>query len=412
MTNPWNNCLKLMVCCALFLFLLSHTGPVKGQDLEDMMEEFNFLFIHHSVGGNWLHSQQGQLRLALENPAYNDYIFEVHDATYGDTIGEDTDVCHWLPKFQNQMDLVLTFDYHTDNYYTDPSEFNQIVMFKSCYPASDIDEEGVPPGDPTSSDKTIWNYRAAYRACGSIFASYPQILFVIVTAPPRNRYSSAYDVTRGTNACIFNQWMKDCFVDDYRLATGLNNVVVFDLFGDVLAEPITDPTAPGALKEMFSSGGTDSHPNVMGSKAATITFIPFINRVVKEWHYLFANKNRFKVSQPDEVKLFLFSEPDYAGDVYLMLGSLSGAYPGATIGDGYHLPLNVDEFSNWTVLYSNSSFFPNFTSTLNLSGRGLAGVKTTSPLPAGFIGLTMHFAYVILFPIQFVSNAVPISFEW
>jgi len=232
-----NKYIKLIVYSTFIFLTFSLAGQVRCQELEEGPEEFNFLFIHHSVGSNWLHSQQGQLRIALEDPAFNDYIFEVHDATYGDDIGDDTDVCDWYPKFQNQMDLVLKFDEHANIYYTDPEEYNQIVMIKSCYPASDINELGDPPGDPTSSSKTIWNYRAAYRACGNVFAQYPNVLFVIVTAPPRNRNSSSYSVTRGTNACLFNEWMVDHFVDEYRSNTGMDNVVVFDLFGDVLAEP-------------------------------------------------------------------------------------------------------------------------------------------------------------------------------
>lgn len=405
-----NKYIKLIVLFSLVIFMHSAGDRVWGQQLEEGPEEFNFLFIHHSVGGNWLHSQQGQLRQALENPAYNNYIFTVHDATYGDDIGDDTDVCHWFPKFQNQMDLVLKFDDSVNQYYTDPEEYNQIVMFKSCYPASDISEEGVAPGDPVSEDKTIWNYRAAYRACDDIFAQYPNVLFVVVTAPPRNRNSSAYNPTRGTNAWIFNQWMVDHYVSEYNAATGMNNVVVFDLFGEVLAEPMNDPVAPGALKEMFSNGGSDSHPNAMGSKAATITFIPFINQKIYEWHRLCADKHTFSISQADSVKLILYAGSDYANDAYLLVGSLSGVSPGLTIGNGYHLPINFDDFTNWTLTFANTTLFPNFSSTLNANGHGLAGVQTNGGISSNFLGLTMNFAYVVLFPIQFTSNACPVTF--
>ena len=131
---------------------------------QDRADDFNILFIHHSVGAQWLDTSKGQLRDSLEDPAQNDCDFHVHDATYGDAIGDDTDVCHWVSKFENQMTEVLRFDRSVDVYYADPAEFNHIVMFKSCYPASDIESTGTPPGDPYSTEKTLWNYKAAFSS--------------------------------------------------------------------------------------------------------------------------------------------------------------------------------------------------------------------------------------------------------
>jgi len=143
---------------------------------------------------------------------------------------------------------------------------------------------------------------------------------------------------------------------------------------------------------------------------ATITFIPFINQAVYKWHRLFADKNSFSISQANEVKLFLFAGESYANSAYLLVGTLSGVSPGVMIGGGYHLPINIDDFSNWTLAYANTPFFPNFTGNMNMNGQALAGVKTGSAISPSFLGLTMHYAYVILFPIQFVSNAYPVTF--
>ena len=43
---------------------------------------------------------------------------------------------------------------------------NRIIMFKSCYPASDVDGEGAEPADPFSDWRTLANYRALYRHSG------------------------------------------------------------------------------------------------------------------------------------------------------------------------------------------------------------------------------------------------------
>jgi hypothetical protein len=98
------------------------------------------LFIHHSCGGQLLaepgadvqpagnciytsHPNGGGLKRLLGENGY-----EVHEASYGSVIGEDTDMFHWLPKFRGQMDRVLKTS-HQDEVYPDDRR-NQIVMFK------------------------------------------------------------------------------------------------------------------------------------------------------------------------------------------------------------------------------------------------------------------------------------------
>jgi len=398
----------------VFLFLWVVLGPLpqifaQAED-EELDAVFPFLFIHHSVGGNWLSSNSGGLRDALEDPAQNDFLFEVHDATYGDTIGDDTDVCHWYPKFQNQMNLVLKFDSSPDHYYTDPKVLNRVVLFKTCYTGSDISEEGTPPGDPTSTDKTLWNYMAAYVACAQVFAQYPHILFVAVTAPPRNRDSSAYSVERGLYAWEFNQWFRNDYVASYRLSTGLNNLAVFDWFS-ILAEPKTDPAAPGALKEIYSNGGTDSHPNAAGGQAGTAAFIPWFNNVMHEWRRFRGHKNTFRVSTADSVYLYLHAQASHAARPYLIMGTFSGVYPGATMGVlGIHLPLNYDPWTDWTLIYGNSAFLPGFQGYLDVNSEAVAAIHSNKALPTSMLGFTMHYVYLVHKPIDYASCVVPITF--
>src|SRR5262245_49335446 len=89
---------------------------VKGMDLsafsaEPPKERVNLVFLHHSVGSQLLASPAedpkhgGGLRALLKSNNY-----EVHEATYGSKLGEDTDLFHWLPKFRDQMTDVLAID--------------------------------------------------------------------------------------------------------------------------------------------------------------------------------------------------------------------------------------------------------------------------------------------------------------
>jgi hypothetical protein len=371
---------------------------------------FRVLFIHHSVGSNWLRTDNGGLRNALEDPGLNDFEFEVHDATYGDDIGDDTDVCDWYPKFSTQMPPVLTFDYSPNHYYTEPGKYNHVVMFKSCYPASDIDGPGTPPGDPMSGHKTVWNYKAAYSACATIFQQFPNQLFVVVTAPPRNRNSSAYSKSRGLNAHEFNQWVRGEFLDEYYKVTGLKNIAVFDWFTDLLAEPETDPNFPGALKVMYSNGGDDSHPNKAANQAATQLFIPFINQAVREWRQFRGNKSSFRIAAPDSVYLYLKNDPSLAGKPYAVMGTVSGVYPGQNLGGGYHLPINMDAWTDWTLAYANCGFLPGFLGHLDILGESTAAMHSNKPLSPSLLGLVMHYVYVVHSPVQSVSNVVGIKF--
>jgi len=234
----------------------------------------NILFIHHSCGSNWLRTGDGNLRDELTDAGY-----DVHDATYGDDIGDSTDVCHWYGKFLDDLDLVLTFDVHEDIYYDD-AQTNDIVMFKSCYPASGIGSNGTEPGDPNSSAKTMANYNATYNHLMEVFAGNPDVLFVPVTAPPLVPAST--DDDDAERARRFNDWLFGEYVRNYTRTYGLRNVATFDLF-DVLALPGNSSENASMLKPEYRKSESDSHPNRFGNENATALFILFIDDAVAKW---------------------------------------------------------------------------------------------------------------------------------
>ena len=240
---------------------LSHQLRSKQQVIDNinLAQSKQLLFIHHSVGAGWL--DQGQLAESLLANGIG-----VHDATYGDMIGEDTDMNHWVPKFDKHMDKIFAFNYHPDTYYKDDRQ-NDIIMFKSCFPNSDIQGEGAAPGNPTDPTKTVWNYKAVFEKLTSDFAKYPDKIFIYITAPPL-----VPNVTTPENAARareFNNWVKADFVKQYTEKTGLNNFLVFDFF-DVLADN------QGMLKEEYRPSQNDSHPNSRGTQAATASYMQFL----------------------------------------------------------------------------------------------------------------------------------------
>ncbi|MGC4114798.1 MAG: hypothetical protein QM765_09345 [Myxococcales bacterium] len=274
----------------------STTPPAGGVD---------FLFIHHSCGGQWLadaatatgtvedseaeapciyprHAHGGDLRARLEANGYR-----VHEASYGSEIGERTDLYDWLPKFRRQMDRVLRTD-RNDRLLPEDRR-NRIVAFKSCFPNSDFVGRGLPPGNPEGPELTVANAQATLRELLPELAKQPDVLFVYVTAPPlasggkapawkhlartaRRVWQGRLPVEEsGALAREFNDWVKspDGWLRDYPL----RNVVVFDYF-DVLTGGLADVAA-------FPSAGGDSHPSSEGNRRATEEFVPFLARA---WH--------------------------------------------------------------------------------------------------------------------------------
>ncbi|MCU0691484.1 MAG: hypothetical protein MUF54_08785, partial [Polyangiaceae bacterium] len=171
---------------------------VQGMDLSSFSSArpnrpLRLLFIHHSVGGQLLadpgpeqnladsihatHPNGGGLRKVLEQQGY-----QVHEASYGSVVGEDTDLFDWLPKFQTKMDRILKVSFNDRLLSGD--ERNDIVVFKSCYPNNRFASEGQAPGNPAGPELTVWNAKATLTALLAEFQKHPNTLFMYVTAPP------------------------------------------------------------------------------------------------------------------------------------------------------------------------------------------------------------------------------------
>lgn len=286
---------------------LGPTRPSRALELshyagEPPEQPLNLLFIHHSVGGTLLaepgdvagehapqciwesHPNGGGLRSILTEAGY-----QVHEASYGSRIGEDTDLFHWLPKFRDQMDDVLRVRVQDEQ--LPAGETNDIVVFKSCFPNSNFSGQGEEPGDPAGPELTIANARATMMELREIFGQHPDVLFVYVTAPPlapptaqplwkwlaKTILGRNVDPQEAREAALrarrFNNWVRSPsgWLDGYPH----NNVVVFDYFNI-----LTDNGESNSLR--YPTGdGSDSHPAADGNRQAASEFLPFINRAVR-----------------------------------------------------------------------------------------------------------------------------------
>ncbi|MFH1576877.1 MAG: hypothetical protein ABID35_05000 [Candidatus Margulisiibacteriota bacterium] len=275
-------------------------------------------FIHHSSGGNWLVNSSddptvgGDLGLNLNANNYyateTDYDWE---AQPGDALGYNTDLGFWTAWF-NTAKMPYVYANNSHYYYTntisDPGGENQIVIFKSCFPNSNlygnptdaaatgatnpIEGQNAGIGAGQSADYTVANAKWVYNTLLAYFATKTNKLFVVVTAPPLT--SGNYAGSNAANARAFNNWL----VSDWLSGYSHNNVVVFDFFNVLTGadnhhrwsvSAVQHYTAPGSSNAAYyptASDGSDDHPNSSGNQKATAEFVPLLNYYYNRWQGL------------------------------------------------------------------------------------------------------------------------------
>jgi hypothetical protein len=262
------------------------------------------IFIHHSSGENWLRDDDGGLALALADNNYfvsdTNYGWGPTDPLLGGPIGDNTDMGYWWnwflgPSSDTIMDAVYaesgqTFEY--SRLADDPDGENEIVMFKSCFPNSNI--EGNPDDPPTTGHNpldgaglenlTVGNAKALYLDLLDYFGDHPDKLFVAITAPPL--LASETSPEAAANARAFNTWLVEDWLVDYPNS----NVAVFDFYnvltGDgnhhrYLDGQIEYVTDQGSNFSAYPSG--DSHPTYAGNQKATGEFLAMLNLFYQGW---------------------------------------------------------------------------------------------------------------------------------
>ena len=200
---------------------------------------------------------------------------------------------HWVFWFNDYLGSVLAHGAAGGRH--------RIVLFKSCFPNSNIADEGVEPGDPFSPERTLANYRAVfrhpegpgatwtrngvtYRALEDVFAAHPDVLFVYITSPPRHwAPDDATNDSEARRARRFANWVKREWLSSYREAhAGLRNVAVFDWF-DLLAYPDDAPRHPNRLRAEYGGADGDSHPNRTADRRTAAVFATFLDAVVRDF---------------------------------------------------------------------------------------------------------------------------------
>ncbi len=260
------------------------------------------VFIHHSTGGNWLAGPNddqpyGGLGSALMNNHYFVSATNYGWGPYG--IGDLTDIPDWPEWFTGLNSReILTALYHVNGQNiggfgfwprlsSNPGGENRIVMFKSCFPNSDLyGNPDDPPAAEPNDQYTISNAKAVYNNLLTYFKTRPDRLFIVITAPPQNQ--NDYDPgdqtssERAANARAFNNWL----VNEWLKGYSYTNVAVFDYYNVLTGGDNHHRWKNGRIEHVINTHNNfsaypadewDSHPSSAGQLKATAEFVPLLN---------------------------------------------------------------------------------------------------------------------------------------
>jgi hypothetical protein len=330
-------------------WLSAMESDIRGPSADDPSppaEPVKLIFIHHSCGGHWLadvgvHDQAGGLGQELMN---NKYFVSATNYGWGPGgIGSSTDIPNWPDWFTGPSSSTVLDALYGESgqnvcgegmcfgdwsrLASDPGGENEIIMFKSCYPNSDVyGNPNDPPASEPDGDFTVSNFKAVYNDLLATFEARQDKLFIVITAPPMAEASyiandaSTPAAERAANARAFNDWL----VNDWLNGYAYNNVAVFDFFNVLTsngsASRVDDTSTNGepndydlrpdgnhhywngseivhtqTVEGNFSAypyfsvdpetpdPWCDDHPTAAGNRKATAEFVPLLNIFYNRW---------------------------------------------------------------------------------------------------------------------------------
>ena len=275
-----------------------------------------------------------------------------------------------------------------------------------------IDEPGIPaPLDPVTG-MPFTEFPSVVRSSeGSDLSLIPDISATLGAPPSSVNLMSTATITVGGPS-----WHYVRFDDPGGF--------LFDLAGVTRTQKALhlaglDVGGPGEVSRVWTTArsvdlNADGLPDIVRREVHIVDFIP----AAGTWEYglsyvesgaaaLSVNVELISATAGGTQLLTLDAGAGHAGEIYILLGSLSGTSPGTPV-DATVLPLNVDGY--FLELLTNPTLQALFGSIGALDGQGRGTALIT--VPPGFAvgtGLAAHHAFLTLpasGPITFASNAV------
>lgn len=277
---------------------LSQCEGCNGEEVDTSPPQMpvKLIFIHHSTGGDWLADPNendlgGGLAQALMQ---NNYYVSATNYGWGpDSIGDLTDIPDWITWFQSEKSPVYVKALFREDdknlggfgdwkrLSKEPKGENQVVLFKSCFPNSDLEGN---PNDPASEEGwlTVGHAKYVYNQILKYFSSRPDKLFIAITAPP------LIDSQYGANARAFNLWLVNDWLKEN--AYELSNVAVFDYYNILTGPDNHHRVENNQIQHTFTERQNwlyypsgDDHPSKAGNIKGTAEFVPLLNAYFNRW---------------------------------------------------------------------------------------------------------------------------------
>ena len=258
--DPYDQLLVLIVVTDFGEFRLKRLwlGDGEGTVLTDLF------FLHHSTGEGIIdggvreyisdYNDANGTEFEFWDHGYNeDGLFDAEGVSVGryDIPGDNTDPdgLHYL---------WCSDDVEAQGCRTEIITNHKVIAFKSCYPASNIED----------ADQ-LQQYKDWYIEMLSYFHARQDCVFVVMSTPPLHpEHTNADNAARARQ---FANWLKSGEYLD-----GQPNVVCFDLF-DALAQPDGVGAEANMLRADYRQAGeANSHPNQLANETVAPVFAQFL----------------------------------------------------------------------------------------------------------------------------------------
>ena len=221
----------------------SAVEKITGRDPEEYKDVF---FVHHSTGEIYW---EGGMQEVLAAAGYQSY------APWwdGETDPED---------FYNEFSDSDKWNIITGESLP-PGEERDILIFKSCFPASDI-----------TSDQMLEDYKDYYRELYPIYSTHPDMLFVPMSTPPLLKASTSADAA--LRSLEFEDWLTNEYVDDYQNYLGSEGLEGIDNLAPFALHSLLSDDR-GFLAADFIADPSDDHPNYYSGEVVGEAIVEHLN---------------------------------------------------------------------------------------------------------------------------------------
>jgi hypothetical protein len=318
-----------------------------------------------------------------------------------------TMVVHGLPE------IVVLDDFERDNGWTVENTNLQTGAWIRDVPSGNSGSRGDPPTDSDGSGKCY--------VTGNAFDE-------DVDGGPTVLFSPDFDLSSGDAVISFDRWYynddgDDPFIISVSSDGGYSWTVVDEQTGgsggwSLFSFNVEDYVAPSDQTRVRCSA--QDEPNDSVTEGGVDNFM--VSRVIYDVS-LWADAYSFSATQGCEISFYLDAGPTYAGYPYVVVGGLSGSYPGTPLPGGLQLPVNRDWLTDFILDNLNSALFVNFQGNLDGDGKATAtlvvpgtdnnnsAIPTPGLLEPPYVGETGTFAFILTDNWDLVSNALFIDIE-